>query len=61
MSRAKAFKLHIHRVQRVILAGLAGKTEIDGSSAREVFGAAPNMDKRRALERTLEVLTSCAA
>lgn len=47
--------------QRAILAGLAEKTDIDGNSAREVFGAAPNMDKRRALERTLEVLTSCAA
>ena len=47
--------------QRGILAGLADKADVDAADAHEAFGKTSNMERRRALESTMETLSRCAA
>jgi len=47
--------------QRMILSGLSEHDHVNRSGAKEVFANSANMERKRALESTVETLTSCAA
>ena len=47
--------------QRTILSGLSEQGQIDRAGARELFANGSNLDRKKALESTVETLTRCAA
>jgi len=47
--------------QRTIISGLSEQGNVDRASARELFSNGANMERKKALENTVETLTRCAA
>lgn len=47
--------------QRIILAGLSEHGHVDRADAKEMFAQGADMERRRALQSTMETLTRCAA